>query len=349
MKVSFTTTDFQAALLEFQQQTGTTYQRSGYENTLVLPTTLGDGRVYNVNLRQEALDLFIQNHRLDESLVIAATEQSPDNAPVVLKFFVSGLVDGAIQGIKADVSAIAGQYCFVYCADQSSHVEFVAGKDICTVEIVMAPQLFQTMLGEDAQLTHFRQWFNPHALKPHWELGKTTPLMAIALQQILHCPYQGATRRLYLESKSLELITLALEHRKPQQSPALQKLRSLNPDDVQVIHQARDILINQIHNPPSLLALARQVGINDCKLKQGFRQVFGNTVFGYLHNYRMERAAELLQGNQMTVTGVAAAIGFANRSAFAVAFRRKHGLNPSDYRAAYRQQYWPINPTKNSR
>ncbi|MEM6518826.1 MAG: AraC family transcriptional regulator [Cyanobacteria bacterium P01_C01_bin.70] len=347
MKVSFTATDFQAALIEFQQQTGMTCQLSGHESTLMLPKSLGEGRVSNINLRAEGLDLFIRRHLLNENLLIAAAASSPDHSPVVLKFFLSGLVDGTIQGIKADVSTIAGQYCFVYCADQAGHVEFVAGKDICAVEIMIAPHLFQEMLGEDLQMSQFQQWFNPHALKPYWKLGKTSPSMAIALQQILHCPYQGATRRLYLESKSLELITLAFEHCKTQE-PMPKKQRSLKPEDVQVMHQARDILINQMHNPPSLLSLAQQVGINDCKLKQGFRQVFGMTVFGYLHDYRMERAAELLQGNQMTVTGVAAAVGFANRSAFAVAFRRKFGLNPSDYQATYRQQYWHINSAKNS-
>ena len=347
MKVSFTATDFQAVLVEFQQQTGTTYQLSGHENTLTLPKTLGEGSVRSINLREGIFDLFVHQHRLDENLLIAAASRSPASSPVVLKFFVSGLVDGAIQGIKADVSAIAGQYCFVYCADQASHVEFVAGKDICTVEIVMTPQLFQDMLGDDQQMSQFQQWFNPHALKPYLKLGKTSPSMAIALQQILHCPYQGATRRLYLESKSLELITLALEHCKTQE-PTPKKPRPLKPEDVAIMHQAKDILINQMHNPPSLLSLARQEGINDCKLKQGFREVFGTTVFGYLHDYRMEQAAALLRRNQMTVTGVATAIGFANRSAFAVAFRRKFGLNPSDYQAAYRRQSWLINPTKNS-
>ena len=347
MKISFTATDFQAALVEFQQKTGTTCQLSEHESTLMLPKSLGEGRVSNINLRVEGLDLFIHQHLLNENLLIATAARSPDNSPVVLKFFLSGLVDGAIQGIKAGLSTIAGQYCFVYCADQAGHVEFVAGKDICAVEIVITLKLFQEMLGEDLQMSQFQRWFNSHNLKPYWKLGKISSSMAIALQQILNCPYQGATRRLYLESKSLELITLALEHCKTQE-PTPKKPRPLKPEDVAVMHHAKEILINQMHNPPSLLSLARQVGINDCKLKQGFREVFGTTVFGYLHDYRMEQAAELLRRNQMTVTGVATAIGFANRSAFAVAFRRKYGLNPSDYQAAYRQQSWLINPTKYS-
>ncbi|MEM1254603.1 MAG: AraC family transcriptional regulator [Cyanobacteria bacterium P01_H01_bin.21] len=348
MKITFTATDFQAALIELQQQAAIAYQLSAHESTLTLPKTLGKGQLHRVNLRKGTLDLFIQQHLLDEDLVIAVAESSPVCSPVALKFFVSGPVSGAIQGIKADMRVSTGQYCLVYCADQASQVEFVAGKDICTIEIAMPPQLFQTMLAEDHQLAELHQRFNADILAPYWKFGKTTPLMSIALQQILQCPYQGATRRLYLESKSLELLTLAFEQLKTQQ-PDLKKRRPLNPDDVKLIHQARDILIHQIHNPPSLMALARQVGINDCKLKRGFRQVFGTTVFGYLHNYRMERAAELLQGNQMTVTGVAVTVGFANRSAFAVAFRRRFGLNPSDYRTACRQQYWNINRAKNSR
>ena len=155
MKVTFTVTDLQAALLEFQQQTDITYQLSDYESTLTLPKTLGKGQLNNVNLRKGALDLFVQNHLLDENLVIAVVGSSPASSPVALKFFVSGPVNGAIQGIKADMSVSAGQYGFVYCADQASQVEFVVGKDICTVEIVMTPQLFQTMLDDDHQVITF--------------------------------------------------------------------------------------------------------------------------------------------------------------------------------------------------
>ncbi|NET49838.1 MAG: helix-turn-helix transcriptional regulator [Merismopedia sp. SIO2A8] len=65
-------------------------------------------------------------------------------------------------------------------------------------------------------------------------------------------------------------------------------------------------------------------------------------MFGYLHDYRMERAAQLLKENQVTVTRVAQTVGFAHRGCFAAAFKRKFGLNPSDYLAAYRKQYWDM-------
>lgn len=63
---------------------------------------------------------------------------------------------------------------------------------------------------------------------------------------------------------------------------------------VERIHYTKDILIRNSNNPPSLLALARQVGLNDCTLKKGFRQVFGTSAFGYLHDYRMQQVQQLL-------------------------------------------------------
>ena len=343
MKVSLTFTDFQEALEEFQHQTGAAHQFGGIERQLILPKFLGEGRVHNIHLR-EGLDLFMQEHCLMESLSIDFLPASPDTSQVTLKFCLSGVCSGEINGTNTELCVATGHHLLAYCPDMSGTVDLGHVSTIRTIEILISPTLFNTMMGEsESPLGALQQSFHTNKVSPYWQIGKTNTLMTIALQQILRCPFQGSTRRLYLESKVLELIVLYLEQLKDAQL-APPKSRPLKPEDVQRIHQARDILIRQIDNPPSLLSLARQVGINDCKLKQAFRQVFGTTVFGYLHNHRMERAAQLLQENQLTVTGVASAVGFANRSSFAAAFRRKFGVNPSDYLAAYKKHYWTISP-----
>jgi len=85
-------------------------------------------------------------------------------------------------------------------------------------------------------------------------------------------------------------------------------------------------------SPPTLTDLARQVGINDCTLKRRFRQVFGTTVFGYLHNYRMEQARTLLLENQLTIAAIAHRVGYNNLCAFSTAFRKKFGMSPREMR-----------------
>jgi len=158
-----------------------------------------------------------------------------------------------------------------------------------------------------------------------------TPTMQVALQQILNCPYEGITKKIYLQGKVFELLALQLEPLLKKNKPKRDR-RRLKPKDIDRIHYAKEILLARLENPPSLIELARAVGLNDYKLKIGFHQVFGTTVFGYLHNYRLERSRQLLEAGDLTITEVTRAIGFANRSYFATAFKRKFGVNPNDYR-----------------
>lgn len=159
---------------------------------------------------------------------------------------------------------------------------------------------------------------------------KVTPAMHVVAQQIINCPYQGFTQQIYLQSKVFELMALYLEQLQPSYKTQ-NSIDKFKPEDIDRIHQAKNILLTRYHNPPSLLELSRQVGLNDFKLKIGFRHCFGTTVFGCLHQYRMEQAQKLLEQGDLTITGVARAVGYANRSHFAAAFKRKFGVNPSIY------------------
>ena len=147
------------------------------------------------------------------------------------------------------------------------------------------------------------------------------------LQQIIDCPYRGLTKRIFLESKALELLTLQLHQWTEQQKPSTGS-RTLQADDVERLYRARDILIRDMQNPPSLMDLARQVGINDYKLKYGFRQIFGTTVFGYLQNCRMERAKQLLAERQLSIAAIAHTVGYASQSRFCHAFKQRYGMTP---------------------
>ena len=75
-------------------------------------------------------------------------------------------------------------------------------------------------------------------------------------------------------------------------------------------------------------ALSRTVHLNEFKLKQGFRQRFNTTVFGYLRQRRMEHARRLLTEHTITVLDAANRVGYTNPSHFARAFREAFGLNP---------------------
>ena len=113
------------------------------------------------------------------------------------------------------------------------------------------------------------------------------------LWQILRCPYQGITKRIYLEGKALDLLSLLLEQ-EIEINRGKRSLLTAKSGTIERIHYARTILLQNINDPPSISELAKQVNLNEYTLKSGFRQVFNTTIFRYLHNYRLEQAKQLL-------------------------------------------------------
>jgi AraC family transcriptional activator of pyochelin receptor len=165
----------------------------------------------------------------------------------------------------------------------------------------------------------------------HQTLNQSTPAMQQALQQILNCSYQGAFKRMYLESKVLELLVLQFARLLGKQK-ASSLIATFHSTDIERLHLAKTILQRELQYPPTLLDLARQVGLNDFKLKQGFRHLFGTTVFGYLQTCRMEQAQQLLSDRSLSIAEVAQRVGYTSPSSFCHAFKRHVGMIPRDYR-----------------
>ncbi|NEO28397.1 MAG: helix-turn-helix transcriptional regulator [Kamptonema sp. SIO4C4] len=183
--------------------------------------------------------------------------------------------------------------------------------------------------------TNLKNWLTGRRESSYFHTCAMTTVMKATVWQLLNCPYQGLAKRLYLEGKTLELIGLYLDQISHDQG-LRQTVDDLQSDHVERILQARDLLLHQVTNPPTLLELAHRVGLNDRKLKQGFRSVFGTTVFGYLRNYQMEQAKQLLLMPGTTIASVAQAVGYSSPEAFSVAFRRTFAVTPKTYQLQHR-------------
>ncbi|MEM8544440.1 MAG: AraC family transcriptional regulator [Cyanobacteria bacterium P01_H01_bin.119] len=164
--------------------------------------------------------------------------------------------------------------------------------------------------------------------------GAVTPQMHLVLRQILNCPFEGFSRYLYLEGKALELMTLRSQQIVEQLvifAPQLAGQSTLHPDELQRIYQAKELLLSNLQNPPSVDELARQVNLNRRKLNEIFQQVFHMTPFEYLQDYRLKQAQSILNHPDIKVEDVIQIVGYKSRSNFAVAFRKKFGVNPKHY------------------
>jgi AraC-like DNA-binding protein len=149
-----------------------------------------------------------------------------------------------------------------------------------------------------------------------------TRLQAI-VKEILEAGHPGFIRRIFLESKILELLSIQLH-----QAETKAATKGFSKDDVARLQEAKHIIAQNLQTPCSLIELARKTGLNDFKLKKGFKTLFGNTVFGYLFELRMDNAYTLLQDGK-SVSEVAEIIGYKNPHHFTAAFKKKFGFLPS--------------------
>lgn len=155
-----------------------------------------------------------------------------------------------------------------------------------------------------------------------------TNRMLMILEEIRQCQFSGGVKKLFLQSKVLELLALQCE-----QYERVEQVRpesaTISAADREKIHYAKDILLKSMQNPPSLPELSRLAGLNEFKLKNGFRQVFDNTVFGYLNDHRMDYARTMIAQQQHSLTEIAEQLGFSSIQHFSIAFKKKFGVSPS--------------------
>jgi AraC-like DNA-binding protein len=201
--------------------------------------------------------------------------------------------------------------------------------EIRSIGIQIAPWLIDDFLQEedlyDAGVSEIiekgrRERFLHHPLP-------FSPLINMRLHEILGCPYEGSLRRLFLEGKSLELIALSLSQLATDRASGPGTLENFSgpPDFIQ---DARDILIGNLQNPPSLSTLSKKVGVNRNKLCCCFREAYGTTVFDYLRTVRLEKSKKLLESGGKSVTEVAFEVGYAQQSNFTKEFTKYFGACP---------------------
>ena len=112
----------------------------------------------------------------------------------------------------------------------------------------------------------------------------------------------------------------------PTQRPATIRHRtSLFDDAVAIVEEefASDLSLDEV---------ARKIATSRRQLQRIYLEIGETTFRDQLTQVRMERAAEMLSANGVTVREVANRVGYRQAAQFAKAFRIHHGMSPSESR-----------------
>ncbi len=153
-------------------------------------------------------------------------------------------------------------------------------------------------------------------------------MLLVTLSQLFNVQLSENARQLYFHGKVFELLSLYFSEKKPdmESCPFLN-----NEATVRKIKHAKEHVLKNMDNPPSLKALAKISGLNEFQLKVGFKEIYGNTVFGYLLNHKLDYSRLQLDTGKFKVNEVASQIGYTNPSHYIAAFRKKFGITPKKY------------------
>ena len=107
---------------------------------------------------------------------------------------------------------------------------------------------------------------------------------------------------------------------------------------IQPVNEVHVLLISDLTRRYTIEELSTKFHINQTTLKTTFKTVFGQSIGGYMKEYRIKRAKELLCHSDASVAEIAFAVGYENQSKFTVAFRNITGMLPRDYRKAHTKE-----------
>jgi len=195
------------------------------------------------------------------------------------------------------------------------------------VSVVMTIRKFHSLFSSEADYIPFLSKENKE--KKYYSQEKVSPAIAIILSQVMNYNLHPSIKELYIKGKVYELISLYFNKSDDadiEQCPFL-----VDEDNVRRIRQAKEIIISRMAEPPTLSELSEEIGLSLKKLKEGFKQIYGDSVFSFLFDYKMEYARKMLETGQHNVNEVGLRVGYSTASHFISAFKKKYGTTPKRY------------------
>lgn len=155
-----------------------------------------------------------------------------------------------------------------------------------------------------------------------------SPKLKHILNEIAHCDFSGNLKNLYTKAKIIELLSLQLaQYEEEKMIPS-----TLKTVEVEKMIIVKELIENNLNYSHTISSLARAAGTNEQYLKQHFKLLFGNTVFGHMLSCKMEKSKEMLLTGKYRITEIAEIVGYKHATHFTSAFKKFFGCLPQSFK-----------------
>ena len=250
-----------------------------------------------------------------------------DASYIQFHFCISGSITFNYNKGAYNLKLDEGKFLTLYNPEKHLTIDASAAKNSKVISVLIPIVEFHKLFSSSSSDIPFFE--NKSLNQKHYSESLISNSILIVLNQIIKNDMDNSTRSLLYRAKIYELFSLIFKKTKEidlDQCPFLK-----NDENLKKIAKAKDVILKDIKNPPSLIELSKTIDLSLKNLKKGFKEIYGKPVYKYLFDFKMERAKQLLSNGNLNVNEVSYDLGYSSSSHFIAAFKKKYGITPRTY------------------
>ena len=250
-----------------------------------------------------------------------------DASYIQFHFCISGSITFNYNKGAYNLKLDEGKFLTLYNPEKHLTIDASAAKNSKVISVLIPIVEFHKLFSSSSTDIPFFE--NKSLNQKHYSENLISNSILIVLNQIIKNDMDNSTRSLLYKAKIYELFSLIFKKTKEidlDQCPFLK-----NDENLKKIAKAKDVILKDIKNPPSLIELSKTIDLSLKNLKKGFKEIYGKPVYKYLFDFKMERAKQLLSNGNLNVNEVSYDLGYSSSSHFIAAFKKKYGITPRTY------------------
>ena len=250
-----------------------------------------------------------------------------DASFIQFHFCISGSITFNYNKGAYNLKLDEGKFLTLYNPEKHLTIDASVAKNSKVISVLIPIVEFHKLFSSSSSDIPFFE--NKSLNQKHYSENLISNSILIVLNQIIKNDMDNSTRSLLYKAKIYELFSLIFKKTKEidlDQCPFLK-----NDENLKKIAKAKDVILKDIKNPPSLIELSKTIDLSLKNLKKGFKEIYGKPVYKYLFDFKMERAKQLLSNGNLNVNEVSYELGYSSSSHFIAAFKKKYGITPRTY------------------
>jgi len=275
---------------------------------------VGESSLDEINLEKGFYVLHFQN----ESKEVQNFEREIDSSFIQMHFCLRGNSKFLFNNGSYSFDVLDNRSILLYNPQRILPINLEIQPKTTLVSLLISIGKFHSLFSKESGYIPFLSDENSN--RKFYDDTEIKPTVSIVLQQIINSNINSSIRELYVKGKVYELLSLHFQ--KEENTDAEYCPFLVDAQNVLKIRKAKEIIISRMSEPPSLQELATEIGLNIKKLKEGFKQIYGDTVYSFLFDYKMEHSRRLLESNKYNVNEVGLQVGYSTASHFIPLLRR---------------------------